>query len=273
MDNDSSLKDIVLRYQVSRSRDLLAALQMALASYIYHYPRKVFHRDHDAASVFYLYVFERLETVVLKFEDHGYRFTTWFTAVLRNLYLNHLRTRSDDASDRSLPLSENTADSVHGMPEDIARHECSEQDTRRDNILARLKDRFSVRDSLLFQMHFLELFKESIVIPLADHLSLSVHGALSVIERARRTYRKRYLRLLSLQDTYTRICSRVKKEDAPSRSLLARKNGLALRMEQIQLTVPFRHIARVFSVTLNLVSKVITKIRSFLRTRTSREAA
>lgn len=265
MIDDVPLRDAVLRYQISRSREILSSVQAMLASYIYHYPRKVHHRGHDEASEFYLYVFERLERIILKYEDQGYKFTTWFTAVLRNHYLNFLRASDDSAE--TLPLLEDRISTAVTMPEPDMQ---TEDEKRRDDILASLKERFPLRESLYFQMHFLELFKEALVIPLAEYFSVPIHAALTMIEHARATYRKRYTRLLALQDTYARLCEKNIK-DVKQHTL--KKGSLLKRIGAIQLTVPVRHVASVFSTTITIVMKVIIRIRSFLRIRSAREAA
>ncbi len=62
-----------------------------LSIMIYNYPRIVFNASEDYCSEFYIYVIERLQNFILKYNVKKSSFNTWFNIVLKSHYLNWVK--------------------------------------------------------------------------------------------------------------------------------------------------------------------------------------
>ena len=90
MIDDEFIKKSILQYKATRSIEVMREINEHLSNYIYNYPRKVFGAFHDNALDFYSYYIERIENIILKYNETDAKFITWFTYTLRSSYLNFL---------------------------------------------------------------------------------------------------------------------------------------------------------------------------------------
>jgi len=93
--NDVEIKNLVLEYQEQGAGPLPEAVQRTLSLIIMDYPRRLFFRNADDCSDFYEYVCCRLPRILKTYTQTNALFTTWFLVVLRNHYLNWLKSAED----------------------------------------------------------------------------------------------------------------------------------------------------------------------------------
>lgn len=276
---DDRIKEMVHAYQIGRSRATLRDIRDTLSAYIYHYPRKVFNEAHERAIEFYLVVLEDLDRILLRFEKRDYRFLTWFTVVLRNLYLTFIRSRK--------PQPEATVSLQEPLPSQ-GRHEKTLEDILPDmrhapdafiendpNVLdtmERIIDEHHItRDGLLFRIHYLEVFRERVITPLMTFFEISFDEAFAKYEEAKRTYLQKYKRIMKLQDTISKLHRRAmeclqKGNEEKANKLFARKQGYVDLLHGVKIVVPYNYLAKMFAITVNAVTKVVQKIHTRLRT-------
>lgn len=60
----------------------------AVSIYIYNFPRIVFAQPEEECTEFYLYIYDRLPKILLKYKVQKTKFLTWFALVLRRQYIN-----------------------------------------------------------------------------------------------------------------------------------------------------------------------------------------
>lgn len=269
---DEEIKECVCAYQISRSPVDFAHIRDVLSSYIYHYPRKVFRASHEEASGFYLSVIEKLDSALLAYRRKNYRFMTWFTVVLRNSYFNYVRKinatkrRGVESVSFQSPITEDrlTLEDVIGAYD--KEDDGSVENTRALMEVA-LKKVSSIRDSLIFRMHYLELYRERIIPYLRQYFEMGHAEAALFYEKARDTYIEKYRRIMRLQDSITSITRRIEKSEGKKQidTLKKRKDGYVKTLNSVNLTVPYKFLASSFKISVNAVTKVIKKTREFVK--------
>ena len=93
--DDIEIKRLVLEYREQGTDALLEAVQKTVSRLIMDYPLRVFFRNADDCSDYYIYVCSSLPRVLKGYRQTRALFTTWFIVVLRNLYLNWLNKSED----------------------------------------------------------------------------------------------------------------------------------------------------------------------------------
>lgn len=278
--HDDTIKQLIHRYQIARSQELFLEIREALSHYIYHYPRKVFRADHDAAMDFYTDVLENLDRTLLQFEAKDYRFLTWFTVVLRNSYLNYARNKKKKTK-RSLSsisferiISRNKGKELR-LEEIIQKTEGSPStDERYLKIIKRLEaaldSSFSERDSLVFKIHYLEIFQANILTAIKQHFKVDIKKAIAIYEAAKASYIDKYSRALKLQDLILSTSERIRRyekegKQKKARALKKNRDRYISYYHGIKIVVPYKHLANLFNSSVNAVTKVIQKIKQFFK--------
>ena len=103
--DDNFIKKAVMEYKVSRNVITFKEINNHLSKYIYNYPRKVFGVCHETAMDFYLYYIERIENILLKYNETEAKFITWFTYTLRNGYLNYIDSKKRKEKYKKIEIS------------------------------------------------------------------------------------------------------------------------------------------------------------------------
>ncbi|MBI4979735.1 MAG: hypothetical protein HZC28_19815 [Spirochaetes bacterium] len=269
--SDDTVKALISDYQIQRAHDCFMKLRDYLAPFMYHFPRKVFRKDHDEATAFYLYALERLETIVLSFEKKDYLFVTWFSVVLRNLYCNYLkRSRTHKrASVRTVAVDVHdnaTHEVLFSIPETCA----DDEHEQLSDLEAYLSPRVPLRDVTMYKLHYLEVFKERIIIPLMELLKIDMRSALNIVEAARETYFDKCDSLMRLQDRITELHVKRRMHTAAGRLPYAQRlqktaDRLSQKISRIQPVVPYAFIAKTFAASVTAVTKIILKIKAVVR--------
>jgi RNA polymerase sigma factor (sigma-70 family) len=93
--DDKKVKILLKEY--SKDEQKAKELKNELSTYIYYFPKLAYKRDFDFCGDFYLYVIERIESILKNFPpDADVKFQTWFNYVLKNQYLNFLRFKREE---------------------------------------------------------------------------------------------------------------------------------------------------------------------------------
>jgi len=103
--HDKKIKTLIERFKSGKEdiHNILNDLRREVELYIYNFPRLAYKKGPDICSEFYLYVLERLGSIIENFPlNETIQFKTWFNAVLRNQLTNFFYYHQKD---RKLELS------------------------------------------------------------------------------------------------------------------------------------------------------------------------
>lgn len=94
--NDDSIKSILTDYHSAQTEGekekQIKLFRKEIELYIYNFPRLAYRKNRDFCSDFYLYVIERLDSVIRNYPlQANIRFKTWFNYVLKNQFMNYVR--------------------------------------------------------------------------------------------------------------------------------------------------------------------------------------
>ena len=280
--DDNFIKKAVMEYKVSRSVITFKEINNHLSKYIYNYPRKVFGVCHETAMDFYLYYIERIENILLKYNETEAKFITWFTYTLRNGYLNYIDYKKRKEKYKKIeismdvPLCDREALTLHDVLYDTKKYSInfiteSENDNIEEislKIFNYIEDSFSNRDSIIFYIHNLELFINLITKPLMEFFNIDYEEAYSIIENARATYMHKYNDIIKLQDSIAKInlkISEYKNKGLWTVHLASKKQNRINKLGAIKLNVPHSFIAKLFDISVNAITKIINKIKKSLK--------
>ena len=140
MIDDDFIKKTIKEYKTTRSIAALKEINEHLSNYIYNYPRKVFGVFHNTALEFYSYYIERIENIILKYNETDAKFITWFTYTLRSHYLNFIdyKKRKEKYNKKEIsmdaPLYDREALTLHDVLYDTKTYSINEYTDNYDNI-------------------------------------------------------------------------------------------------------------------------------------------
>ena len=190
--DDEYIKNSISTYKATRSAITLKEINEHLSRYIYNYPRKAFGVNHESALDFYCYYMERIENIILKYNETEVKFITWFTYTLRNSYLNYIdykkrKEKYNNIEEVSIdaPLCNREAYTLHDVLYDTKTYSLSDYVDDADDIESislkmfnYIESIFNERDSLTFFMHNLELFINIVSKPLMNYFNISYEEAM-----------------------------------------------------------------------------------------------
>ncbi|MCZ9982336.1 sigma-70 family RNA polymerase sigma factor [Brachyspira hyodysenteriae] len=283
MIDDVFIKKLVLEYKATRSIEALKEINEHLSNYIYNYPRKVFGVFHDDALEFYSYYIERIDNIIIKYNETDAKFITWFTYTLRSNYLNFIdhKKRKDKYKKQEIsidaPLCGKDALTLHDVLYDSKSYVMNEYSNNYNesnieklslNMFNYIEKEFSDRDSIAFFIHNLELFINLIIQPLMKYFNINYEEAYSIIEKARATYIKKYNEIIKQQDKIAKINAQIEinnKRGLFTVHLASKKQNYIKKLHSIKINVPYEFIAKLLNITSNAVTKIINKIKASLK--------
>lgn len=280
--DDEYIKKNISIYKSTRSAITLKDINEHLSRYIYNYPRKAFGVNHESALDFYCYYMERIENIILKYNETEVKFITWFTYTLRNSYLNYVdykkrKEKYNNVEEVSIdaPLCNREAYTLHDVLYDTKTYSLSDYVDSTDdieNISLKMFDYvesiFNARDSLTFFMHNLELFINLVSKPLMNYFNISYEEAYSIIEKARATYIHKYNDIIKLQDSIASINLQIAENNRKgifTIHLASKKQQRIKKLQSIKVTVSYDFLSKLFDITVNAVTKIIKKIKNQLK--------
>ena len=280
--DDEYIKKNISIYKATRSAITLKDINEHLSRYIYNYQRKAFGVNHESALDFYCYYMERIENIILKYNETEVKFITWFTYTLRNSYLNYVdykkrKEKYNNVEEVSIdaPLCNREAYTLHDVLYDTKTYSLSDYVDSTDdieNISLKMFDYvesiFNARDSLTFFMHNLELFINLVSKPLMNYFNISYEEAYSIIEKARATYIHKYNDIIKLQDSIASINLQIAENNRKgifTIHLASKKQQRIKKLQSIKVTVSYDFLSKLFDITVNAVTKIIKKIKNQLK--------
>ena len=280
--DDEYIKKSISIYKATRSVITLKEINEHLSRYIYNYPRKAFGGNHESALDFYCYYMERIENIILKYNETEVKFITWFTYTLRNSYLNYVgykkrKEKYSNIEEISIdaPLCSREAYTLHDVLYDTKTYSLSDYVDNTDDIenislkmFNYIESIFNARDSLTFFMHNLELFINLVSKPLMNYFNISYEEAYSIIERARDTYIHKYNDIIKLQDSIANINLQIAENNRRgifTIHLASKKQQRIKKLQSIKVTVSYDFLSKLFNITVNAVTKIIKKIKTQLK--------
>ncbi|MEI0610891.1 RNA polymerase subunit sigma [Brachyspira pilosicoli] len=280
--DDEYIKKSISIYKATRSTITLKEINEHLSRYIYNYPRKAFGVNHESALDFYCYYMERIENIILKYNETEVKFITWFTYTLRNSYLNYAdykkrKEKYNKIEEVSIdaPLCNREAYTLHDVLYDTKTYSLSDYVDDTDDIenislkmFNYIESIFNARDSLTFFMHNLELFINLVSKPLMNYFNISYEEAYSIIEKARATYIHKYNDIIKLQDSIANINLQIAENNRKgifTIHLASKKQQRIKKLQSIKVTVSYDFLSKLFDITVNAVTKIIKKIKTQLK--------
>ncbi len=283
MIDDKFIKKLILEYKSTRSIIALKEINEHLSNYIYNYPRKVFGVFHDDALEFYSYYIERIDNIIIKYNETDAKFITWFTYTLRSHYLNFLdhKKRKNKYKKQEIsidaPLCGKEALTLHDVLYDSKSYVMNEYTNNYNennieklslNMFNYIEKQFTDRDSIAFFIHNLELFINLIIQPLMKYFNINYEEAYSIIEKARSTYINKYNEIIKQQDKIAKVNHKIEENNKRGLftvHLASKKQNYIKKLHSIKINVPYDFIAKLLSITSNAVTKIINKIKSNLK--------
>lgn len=280
--DDEYIKKSISIYKATKSVITLKEINEHLSRYIYNYPRKAFGINHESALDFYCYYMERIENIILKYNETEVKFITWFTYTLRNSYLNYVdykkrKEKHNNIEEVSIdaPLCNREAYTLHDVLYDTKSYSLSDYVDNTDDIenislkmFNYIESVFNARDSLTFFMHNLELFINLVSKPLMNYFYISYEEAYSIIEKARATYIHKYNDIIKLQDSIANINLQIAENNRKgifTIHLASKKQQRIKKLQSIKVTVSYDFLSKLFDITVNAVTKIIKKIKTQLK--------
>lgn len=280
--DDEYIKKSISIYKATKSVITLKEINEHLSRYIYNYPRKAFGINHESALDFYCYYMERIENIILKYNETEVKFITWFTYTLRNSYLNYVdykkrKEKHNNIEEVSIdaPLCNREAYTLHDVLYDTKTYSLSDYVDNTDDIenislkmFNYIESIFNARDSLTFFMHNLELFINLVSKPLMNYFNISYEEAYSIIEKARATYIHKYNDIIKLQDSIANINLQIAENNRKgifTIHLASKKQQRIKKLQSIKVTVSYDFLSKLFDITVNAVTKIIKKIKTQLK--------
>lgn len=280
--DDEYIKKSISIYKATKSVITLKEINEHLSRYIYNYPRKAFGINHESALDFYCYYMERIENIILKYNETEVKFITWFTYTLRNSYLNYVdykkrKEKHNNVEEVSIdaPLCNREAYTLHDVLYDTKSYSLSDYVDNTDDIenislkmFNYIESIFNARDSLTFFMHNLELFINLVSKPLMNYFNISYEDAYSIIEKARATYIHKYNDIIKLQDSIANINLQIAENNRKgifTIHLASKKQQRIKKLQSIKVTVSYDFLSKLFDITVNAVTKIIKKIKTQLK--------
>ena len=232
---------------------------------------------------FYSYYIERIDNIIIKYNETDAKFITWFTYTLRSHYLNFLdhKKRKNKYKKQEIsidaPLCGKEALTLHDVLYDSKSYVMNEYTNNYNennieklslNMFNYIEKQFTDRDSIAFFIHNLELFINLIIQPLMKYFNINYEEAYSIIEKARSTYINKYNEIIKQQDKIAKVNHKIEENNKRGLftvHLASKKQNYIKKLHSIKINVPYDFIAKLLSITSNAVTKIINKIKSNLK--------
>lgn len=92
------INNLIIGYQNSGQVSILNQIIKEISIMIYNYPLKVHALKEDDCSEFYIYIIERIDTILMKYKIQLSSFKTWFSIVLKSHFLNWINKKNKISS-------------------------------------------------------------------------------------------------------------------------------------------------------------------------------
>ena len=267
---DAPIKQSIRRYQEGSEQSRETVITM-LSEYIYNYPRIVFGATEDAAGDFYEYLLVRLDTILKGYRESEAKFVTWFTVVLRNRYLNFVRTkRAKNCAEHLQQFVSLDCDfvenqnlyNVFGDTRDYS----AENSKGFDRLLDAVVRDLSARQRLFFHLYYLETLRPEDAGFISIYLGRTLRETLAGISELRRTlsrkYRMRNNHLQRLNLLYAQLLKIQRENDCSAAERVKKKRKKVLdEYMKVKLNPSYESISRFTRLPMGTVSSGIQRMK------------
>jgi RNA polymerase sigma factor (sigma-70 family) len=271
---DATIKESINRYQGGDAQSRETVITM-LSEYIYNYPRIVFGATEDMAGDFYEYIFVRLDTILKGYRETEAKFVTWFTVVLRNRYLNFIRTeRSKHGAEHfhqfvSLDCNFVENQNLYNVFGDN-RDYSAEGSEGFDRLLNAVVRNLSARQRLLFHLYYLETLRPEDVGFVSICLGKTLRETRAGISELRRTlshkYRMRNRHLRRLNLLYFQLLKVQGENDSSAAERVKKKRKKVLdEYMKVKVNPSYESISRFTRLSMGTVSSGIQRMKKIVK--------
>ena len=260
--NDKKIKSLIREWrESSHDSKTLSSFRKETELYIYNFPRLAYRKDKDFCGDFYLYVLERLESILNNVpEKLEILFQTWFNYVLRNKLIDFSRTQ------RHSTLKTLSIEDYQDTVPVNAFHEESED-------IGELKEALNALDPLnrlLIKFYFLpeNLFPDELQFA-TEHFKMSYKDILSIQQSLISSHFQQIknIRAISakLNELYSQILF-IKQQLYQTEIGLSEKNALLARLSRFEGS-RFKLVKRLFQPDKKAMSAFVLLFKNVRKAR------
>jgi len=266
---DRRIKDTVKRFN-SGNIECYKSIVELLSPYIYNYPRIVYRQDVDTCGEFYEYMLNRLRNVLAGYTESEAKFTSWFTVVLRNRYLNFVRSRSivKNRTWENIPLDD-CEEKPHGLynvlsdGRDYGRKKFEKYEQLIDKVVRNLREKHRI----FFHLYFIEALRPEDIgflsIALDRNVKETITGITVIRESVMVKYKIKHSLSLRLNDLYNKLLHTRDKEKI---SELKKKQRKVLEeYSRVKLNPSYESICRFLGCSMGTASTGISRMKIEVR--------
>ena len=267
---DHEIKKAVACYKKGDEKSYTNIVNM-LSEYIYNYPRIVFGSTPDISGDFYEYVLQRLRNILLGYRESNALFSTWFTVVLRNRYLNFIRAESTKSRIEktlefvSFDWKNNNDQNLYNLIGDSkARIDLDTHDYEYliDSIIKNLNDKHRI----YFHLYFIETIRPDDIGFLSICLDRDVRELIRGLEKIRmsmiekyRVKNKLYRRLNALY--YEVLRNQKEKNQSVVEKVKKKRNKVLDEYRRVKMNPSYESIAEFLGWPIGTVSSGILRMK------------
>lgn len=267
---DNEIKKAVARYKKGDEKSYKSIVDM-LSEYIYNYPCIVFGATPDISGDFYEYVLQRLKNILQGYRESDALFSTWFTVVLRNRYLNFVRAESTRNRDEkalefvSLDWRNNNDQNLYNIIADSkVRFDLDDYDYEHliDSVVKNLKDKYRI----YFHLYFIETLRPDDVGFLSIYLDRNIRELIRGLEMVRTSmaekYRMKnrlYRRLNALY--YEILRNQKEKNQSIVEKVKKKRNKVLDEYKRVKMNPSYESIAKFLGLPIGTVSSGILRMK------------
>lgn len=260
---DRKVKELLRSFR-GGDRDCFGEILRLVSPYVYNYPRIAFGADEDRCGDFYEYVLVRLKKILSCYGESETMFVTWFTVVLRNRYLNHLRETGGGAPAVDLLSLDGGRNLYNFLSEsrDLVVH----QSTGLGRLVERVVAGLNERQRLYFHLYYLETLRPEDLGFMAITLGRTPREVLRGLEQVRSSmagrYRARDRLSAKLGGLYLQVLrSQKEHQDERAEMYRRRRDRVLEEFQRVKLNPSYESIARFLDVPLGTVSTGISRMK------------
>jgi len=267
---DRKIKDNVSNFN-SGNAECYNNIVRLLSPYIYNYPRIVYRQDLDTCGEFYEYMLKRLKEVLAGYRESEARFTSWFTVVLRNRYLNFVRSRSFAGENSgweniSLDNCREEHQSLYSILSD-GKDYGGRRFERYEELVDRIVRNLREKHRIFFHLYFIEALRPEDIGFLSIALDMNVRetltGITAIRESVMKKYKLKHSLSLKLGDIYRKLLQT--RDEEKIKELKKKQEKVLEEYRRVKLNPSYESIYRFMGCSLGTVSTGISRMKNEVR--------
>jgi len=172
--NDFKIKRIIATYFETNDSIYINEFRREVELYIYYFPKLAYRKSDDFCGDFYLYVIERINTIIKNFPlEADIKFKTWFNYVLKNQYINFCNFQKKENK-----VEFDLEDYSESIP--ITVYEDSYENFNYNILKEGIKKLDSIDQLLIKFYYFPEYLNENDIINASNYFQLPIKDVLNI---------------------------------------------------------------------------------------------